>query len=126
MRRVLVLALLALSLASAAGAQQKGKLTVPAPGVALRGPLPATRPATGTEPAEAANAALAAARLLSTPLQPADAARPAPQCRLTCAQDYYFCLSNDGADDCAPRWGQCRAACDAPGVSPSLASNWPG
>lgn len=47
----------------------------------------------------------------------------AGQCRLTCAQSYYFCLASDGAEDCAPTWGQCRAKCDAP--SP-VASVFPG
>ena len=41
----------------------------------------------------------------------------AGQCRLSCAQSYYFCLSGDGGDDCPATWGQCRAACDAPGVA---------
>ena len=118
MRRALALAALALVLASPAGAQQKGKLSQPAPGVALRGAQTAD-PAAPTA-AEAA-AALAAARAMSTPVSEP---RSAPaQCRQTCAQEYYFCLAGDGTDDCAPHWGQCRARCDAPG---RLASNSPG
>lgn len=35
----------------------------------------------------------------------------ADQCRATCAQDYYFCLSGNEPQDCSPRWAQCRAAC---------------
>lgn len=118
MRRALALAALALVLASPAGAQQKGKLSQPAPGVALRGAQTAD-PAAPTA-AEAA-AALAAARAMSTPVSEP---RSAPaQCRQACAQEYYFCLAGDGTDDCAPHWGQCRARCDAPG---RLASNSPG
>ena len=119
MRRALTLAALALVLASPAGAQQKGKLSQPAPGVALRGAQTAD-PAAPTA-AEAAAAALAAARARSTPVSEP---RSAPaQCRQACAQEYYFCLAGDGTDDCAPHWGQCRARCDAPG---RLASNSPG
>ncbi len=33
---------------------------------------------------------------------------------MTCASSYYFCLANDGSDECPATWGQCRAACDAP------------
>jgi hypothetical protein len=42
------------------------------------------------------------------------------QCRLTCAQDYYFCLASELSDDCPGAWGQCRAACaaGARGVTP--------
>ena len=43
---------------------------------------------------------------LSTPLS-ADGG----QCRMACAQAYYFCLSAGQPDDCGPSWGQCRATC---------------
>jgi hypothetical protein len=36
---------------------------------------------------------------------------PASQCRLSCAQSYYFCLASDTPDDCPGAWSQCRAAC---------------
>lgn len=124
MRRALALAALALVLATPAGAQQKGRLTQPASGVALRGAQPATPDPQAPTALEAAAAALAAARAQSTP---AAQVRAAPaQCRLTCAQEYYFCLAGDGTDDCAPHWGQCRAACDAPDGLDRLASNSPG
>jgi len=45
---------------------------------------------------------------LITPL-----AREAGQCRLDCAQAYYFCLSAGEPEDCGPSWGQCRATCVA-------------
>ena len=45
---------------------------------------------------------------------------PAPgdpsECRMGCAQAYYFCRAGDHPDDCAPAWGQCVAACDAPAL----------
>jgi len=37
----------------------------------------------------------------------------AQQCRLSCAQTYYFCLSESRPEDCSGNWGQCRAACSA-------------
>jgi hypothetical protein len=51
-----------------------------------------------------------------TPVLPAPAPAPAAdvqRCRTTCASSYYFCLSTDAAEDCAPSWMQCRNACEA-------------
>ena len=39
----------------------------------------------------------------------------ADRCRLNCASDYYFCLSTETAEDCAPTWMQCRSNCAAAG-----------
>lgn len=36
----------------------------------------------------------------------------ARQCRLACAQDYYFCLAGDASEECPQAWGQCRLGCD--------------
>lgn len=36
------------------------------------------------------------------------------QCRLDCAQSYYFCLGGDASEECSSAWGQCRAGCTAP------------
>lgn len=124
MRRAVTLAVLALVLATPAGAQQKGKLSLPAAGIALRGAQSATPAAETPSAAEAAAATLTAAQAMSAPTAEVRAA-PA-QCRLACAQEYYFCLAGDGTDDCAPHWGQCRAACDAPFSLDRLASNSPG
>ena len=33
------------------------------------------------------------------------------QCRRSCAETYYFCLSGDGADDCPQNWTSCLADC---------------
>lgn len=49
------------------------------------------------------------------------ASLPAPpnpeQCRLQCAQTYYFCLAGDGSDECPQAWSQCRLGCDPrPGI----------
>lgn len=46
-----------------------------------------------------------------SPLPPATRADPG-QCRIRCAQTYYFCVGGDSPDECAPTWAQCRAACE--------------
>jgi hypothetical protein len=74
----------------------------------LRGPVQpeSARPAApaAPQPAEPLPALIA-------PLAPGPAA--ADRCRLTCASDYYVCLSTETAEDCAPHWSQCRSACAA-------------
>ncbi|WP_304168312.1 hypothetical protein [Phenylobacterium aquaticum] len=141
MRRALLLSVLALALASPAGAQQGGRITVitPSPlqagGVALRGAL-SSAPASATSapgrtplndpsqdlPDPAAALALSPARPPAGGLSTEEVG----QCRLSCAQTYYFCLAQDAAQDCSPQWGQCRAACDAPEVSRDLAAGYLG
>lgn len=90
--------LLGLVLASAwpAGAQQ-----------ALRGPVSAAKTPAAAQPASPTLPALLA------PLAKPSSA-DADQCRLNCASGYYFCLSTETAEDCAPSWMQCRSACEAP------------
>lgn len=47
----------------------------------------------------------------------------ASRCRLSCASNYYFCLSNDATDiSCPDTWSQCRAACDAPSGARRIAT----
>jgi hypothetical protein len=70
--------------------------------------------ATPDKPADKAPAAPPALPALLAPLAAAPAKPDAGRCRLTCASNYYFCLANDGSDDCPATWGQCRAACDSP------------
>jgi hypothetical protein len=36
------------------------------------------------------------------------------QCRLACAQPYYFCLAGENAVICPDAWSRCVAACDMP------------
>jgi hypothetical protein len=54
--------------------------------------------------------------LLSPP--PADPA----QCRMGCAQTYYFCRAGDHPDDCAGTWGQCVASCNSPNLAPGYST----
>ena len=117
MSRLLTLLILTLALASPAGAQQ-----APSPTAApvLRGLLSADAgdaPDATSPVAASAAAALAQSFIPLRTLSDTPVAGEAGQCRLSCAQSYYFCLSGDGGDDCPATWGQCRAACDAPGVA---------
>jgi len=109
MRRAALPIILSLALATSAGAQQKGRLTVVAPPAAkagLRGPVTAQPAAAAAPPMTLPLPAYGASTTA--------AAQDRGQCRLACAQRYYFCLAGDMADDCPSTWGQCRAACDAP------------
>lgn len=112
MRR-LALLVLTLALAGPAGAQQ-----APAASPTLRGSQSVeTSSAEPASTVEAARAALAQSTIPLRSLPGTPVTGAAGQCRLSCAQSYYFCLSGDGGDDCPATWGQCRAACDAPGVA---------
>ena len=116
MRRLLPLLALTLALAGPAGAQQAVPTTAPT----LRGSQSADTASVTAEANAVAAAAAAALTQSFIPLRSLSdtpVAGPAGQCRLSCAQSYYFCLSGDGGDDCPATWGQCRAACDAPGVA---------
>ena len=116
MRRLPTLLIVTLALASPAGAQQSGL----APAPALRGSQSTDTPSVAAEAnavSTAAAAALAQGFIPLRSLSDTPVAGQAGQCRLSCAQSYYFCLSGDGGDDCPATWGQCRAACDAPGVA---------
>jgi hypothetical protein len=37
-------------------------------------------------------------------------------CRIACADNYYVCRTATRADDCAPAWSQCVAACELPNL----------
>jgi hypothetical protein len=81
-----------------------------APAFAQGAARPAAKPSSGAKVVRPINAP-------AKPAPPPRAYTPAPktpsseQCRATCAQTYYFCLSENEQADCAPRWGQCRLAC---------------
>ena len=40
------------------------------------------------------------------------------QCRLDCAQAYYFCLAADDAKSCGGPWTSCLTACSRGGTGP--------
>ena len=105
MSRLLTLLILTLALASPAGAQQ-----APSPTAApvLRGLLSADAgdaPDATSPVAASAAAALAQSFIPLRTLSDTPVAGEAGQCRLSCAQSYYFCLSGDGggADILGPR-----------------------
>ncbi|CAN7548349.1 hypothetical protein LJR164_003891 [Phenylobacterium sp. LjRoot164] len=75
---------------------------------ALRGPV---QPEPARPVAAAAAQPTEALPALIAPLAPSPA--NADRCRLTCASDYYACLSTETAEDCAPHWSQCRSNCAA-------------
>jgi hypothetical protein len=117
MRRAVLPIALSLALATSAGAQPKGRLTVaPAAKAGLRGSMTAQPLAADMPPMTLPRPAYGVSATA--------AAQDPGQCRLACAQRYYFCLAGDMADDCPSTWGQCRAACDAP--SPVRGAQVPG
>jgi hypothetical protein len=56
---------------------------------------------------------------LPAPIASAPVGGAPQQCRLSCAQTYYFCLSGDDGESCSANWGQCRSGCDAPTLATS-------
>ena len=44
------------------------------------------------------------------------------ECRIGCAQAYYFCRVGDQTGDCAPTWSQCVAACDLPNLNSGVST----
>lgn len=103
--RLVLLTLMALTLAGSAAAQEK-RISVVAPAAAkagLRGPETAA-----DRPGDAGTQAV-----LPLPVAAPAASVDTAACRTACAQSYYFCLS--GADDqCPVRWSQCLGGCIAP------------
>lgn len=53
-----------------------------------------------------------------SPTPPVDAG----ECRMGCAQAYYFCRAGDQTSDCASSWSQCVAACDLPALGPAFST----
>ena len=64
-------------------------------------------------------AATASVRLSpTTPSVPTDPS----ECRMSCAQTYYFCRAGDHPEDCSGGWGQCVAACNSPNLAPGYST----
>ncbi len=126
MRRLLTLAVvLALAGPALAGPTGvvRGRLIVPSPPAALRGPLsPAAVAAAPDRSLADPPQASAAERLFLAPATLAAASGQSPQaCRQACAQTYYFCAQSEGSEECPSRWALCRSACDAPSPVQSFA-----
>jgi hypothetical protein len=54
------------------------------------------------------------AESVTTAAAPADPG----QCRLACAQPYYFCLAGPDAGSCSQEWTHCLVGCDQPASEP--------
>lgn len=128
MRRSFRLLFVLLAVASAAEAQQARR--TPDRGAAslgLRGNVAPDAPNAQTPPAISSLRAPGREPVIygaQGVIQPLSAAAPgvggvAQQCRLSCAQTYYFCLSSSQADDCPTSWSQCRAGCSSDPLSSS-------
>jgi hypothetical protein len=118
----IVLGALALALATASPGAAWGEAPNPKPSrpalpTSLRGALPAEKPA----PAKPTVGRPVAAPLkpffmpgpgAPAPIPMASMATDPDQCRVSCAHDYYFCLSAPESTDCSATWSQCRSICD--------------
>jgi len=80
------------------------------------GPRAPSTPAPDAPPPSAALAPTTSP--LTAPPPAAPGAPAADQCRMACAQSYYFCLAGDAPETCPDAWSQCRLGCAAP-VAPA-------
>lgn len=108
---ILLPAVLAVGLAAAGPAVAAGEEGAPPPKriVVLRGPQSATP----------RRADRAKARPLPVPVAAAASSPPPPdpsQCRLDCAQAYYFCAADDDPDSCSGTWVSCLNRCSPSAV----------
>lgn len=104
MRRLAACLILSLALAAPAAAQ-KGRITVvtPVTDAALRGPVGAAPPAAVEE----------APLLLPLPVRPTSiisTSTGGAQCRMSCSQQYYFCLAGED-ERCPQYWSRCVSGC---------------
>lgn len=119
MRRLLTLCIVALAVAGPVGAQEKKpRPRPPTPSPALRGSVSAA-PMSPAAPAPPVGINAAQSLFLPAPIASAPVGGAPQQCRLSCAQTYYFCLSSEDGESCSANWGQCRSACDAPTLATS-------
>jgi hypothetical protein len=63
------------------------------------------------------------ARRVSLPAAAPTPAGDPSDCRMSCAQTYYFCRAGEDPDACAPTWGQCVAGCNSPALAPEVAGS---
>jgi hypothetical protein len=101
MRRLLVLLLFALpAVALAADAKDGASASTPPTASPAKAPPPAPGP---------------------PPTPPISRADPA-DCRMDCAQTYYFCRAGSDEPDCSPAWSRCVATCASPDLTPSFST----
>ena len=87
------------------------------PALALAADMGASR----TRPAPASVQHAATSPVSRTPAPDSVPTDPA-QCRMGCAQSYYFCRAGDHPDDCARTWGECVATCNSPNLAPAFST----
>jgi hypothetical protein len=105
--------------AGAADGPKKARPKVPpAASPALRGPVGAG-PMSPAAPPPPVDISGAQSLFLPSPIASAPVGGAPQQCRLSCAQTYYFCLAGEDGESCSANWGQCRSACDAPTLATS-------
>lgn len=126
MRRVLILCVLALAVAGPTGAAdgpKKARPKVPTPAEsanpALRGAISAAPMPPAAPPPPTVEISSAQSLFLPAPIASAPVGGAPQQCRLSCAQTYYFCMAGEDGESCSANWGQCRSACDAPTLATS-------
>ena len=109
MRAVTIL--IAVLLATGAGAAARRSATVDAAG--LRGSVSAGDTGSSAPVASAPGTAAARLRKTASPAPPLASPLPAAdsQCRMTCAHSYYRCLAGDYAEQCPQAWTLCLAGC---------------
>ena len=70
-------------------------------------------------------ATVQAAATIPVIIPPPPAAAPPmepSECRMSCAQTFYFCRAGDHPEDCAGTWGQCVASCNSPNLAPGYST----
>jgi hypothetical protein len=103
LRLVLLIALAPAIALAADTPAPSGKITVPPPPKVAAAPSPAPQPAA-----------------LRTPTPPP--AQDPADCRMSCAQTYYFCRAGERPDDCGGSWSQCAATCNSPNLDTSASA----
>jgi hypothetical protein len=91
-------------------------LAVPALALAAVGGATKTESPPQPEVQQAATAPTILPPKISPPAVTTAPADPS-ECRMTCAQTYYFCRAGDQPDECAGTWGECVATCDSPNLA---------
>ena len=53
---------------------------------------------------------------------PVSVAGDSSDCRMACAQTYYFCRASDEEQNCSPAWSRCVATCASPNLDPGVST----
>jgi hypothetical protein len=97
-------------------------LLIALPALALAADVGADRSKAASPSSAQATVQRAATPPVTTPPAPVSVPTDPGQCRMSCAQTYYFCRAGDHPDDCAGTWGQCVATCASPNLAPGYST----